>query len=277
MLTNGDAQVKQSARSRKTRRPSQLDFEVLLFAPTSGQRVYSAARRGLEIALASVLLIVTAPFLLLAALGVKLSSKGPAIYVQSRVGQGERVFTMYKLRTMVDNCESLTGPRWCMPDDPRITWFGKILRRSHVDELPQLLNVLKGEMSLVGPRPERPEIVAELEDEIPGYTQRHAVLPGITGLAQVHLPPDTDFDSVRRKLIYDLYYVRRFGPWLDVRLLVCTALRAFALPFRIAGALCFVPSKRTVEETAAKSPKETTKRCKCCNQCRMECWIDAHD
>lgn len=260
MLTNGDAQVKESARSRKTRRPSQLDFDVLLSAPTRGQRIYSGVRRGIENVLALVLLTATAPFLILAALGVKLTSKGPAIYTQSRVGRDERVFTMYKLRTMVDNCESLTGPRWCMPDDPRITWFGRILRRTHLDELPQLLNVLKGEMSLVGPRPERPEIVAELEDEIPGYMQRHAVLPGITGLAQVHLPPDTDFESVRRKLNYDLYYVRRFGPWLDVRLLVCTALRALAIPFRIAGALCLVPSKIAVEGTVATPPRETTKR-----------------
>ncbi|MBI3406896.1 MAG: sugar transferase [Planctomycetes bacterium] len=260
MLTNGDAQVKESARSRKTRRPSQLDFDVLLPAPTRSQRLYGAIRRGIEITLAFVLLAATAPFMFLAALGVKLTSKGPGIYTQARVGRDERVFTMYKLRTMVDNCESLTGPRWCMPDDPRITWFGWILRRTHLDELPQLLNVLKGEMSLVGPRPERPEFVAELEDEIPGYTQRHAVLPGITGLAQVHLPPDTDVDSVRRKLVYDLYYVRRFGPWLDFRLLVCTALRALAIPFRIAGALCMVPSKSAVEGKAAKPPRETSSR-----------------
>lgn len=198
---------------------------------------------------ALVLLVACAPLLLLAALGVRLTSPGPAFYTQARVGRGGRVFTMFKLRTMIDNCESLTGPRWCMPDDPRITWFGWILRRTHLDELPQLVNVLRGDMSLVGPRPERPEFVEELERMIPGYQMRHTVLPGITGLAQVHLPPDTDVESVRKKLVYDLFYVRRIGLWLDLRLLACTALQALAVPSGIAGTVCLIPSTEQVERT----------------------------
>ena len=139
---------------------------------------------------------------------------------------------------MIHNCESLTGPRWSMPGDPRITPVGWFLRRTHLDELPQLLNVLRGEMSLIGPRPERPEFVPELERELPGYTQRLAVRPGVTGLAQVQLPPDTDLDSVRRKLAHDLYYIRHVSPWLDLRLLVCTAFYALGVPFAHRRAGC---------------------------------------
>ena len=140
---------------------------------------------------------------------MKLTSPGPAFYTQTRVGQGGRPFTIYKLRTMIHNCESLTGPRWCMPGDPRVTPAGWLLRVTHLDELPQLLNVLRGEMSLVGPRPERPEFLPQLERALPAYRQRLVVRPGVTGLAQVKLPADTDLDSVRRKLAHDLYYIER--------------------------------------------------------------------
>ena len=149
---------------------------------------------------------------------------------------------------MIHNCESLTGPRWSMPGDPRVTRIGAFLRASHLDELPQLLNVLRGEMSLIGPRPERPEFVPELERELPGYWQRLAVRPGVTGLAQVQLPPDSDLTSVRRKLAHDLYYIRHLSPWLDLRLLVCTAFYAMGLPFGVAGKLLGIPDGATVEE-----------------------------
>ena len=125
-------------------------------------------------------------------------------------------FVIYKIRTMIHNCESLSGPRWTIPGDPRVTPIGWLLRCTHIDELPQLLNVLRGEMSLIGPRPERPEFVAQLEKTIPGYRNRHIVLPGITGLAQVQLSPDTDIDSVHRKLLYDLHFVGNLGLWLDL-------------------------------------------------------------
>ena len=149
---------------------------------------------------------------------------------------------------MIHNCESLTGPRWSMPGDPRVTCIGAFLRASHLDELPQLLNVLRGEMSLIGPRPERPEFVPELERELPGYWQRLTVRPGVTGLAQVQLPPDTDLNSVRRKLAHDLYYIRHLSPWLDLRLLLCTAVYALGLPFGIAGRLLGIPDGAAVEQ-----------------------------
>ncbi|MCI0380015.1 MAG: sugar transferase [Gemmataceae bacterium] len=241
----------QRKNSQKESRPFQT--KIIESAPsprlTRGQRIYARCRRGLEILAALVLLILTVPLWALTALGIKLTSPGPVIYTQMRIGRKGKPFVILKLRTMIDNCESLTGPRWCMPDDPRITWFGWFLRKSHLDELPQLINVLRGDMSLVGPRPERPEFVAELERELPGYQGRHAVLPGITGLAQVQLPPDMDIDTVRRKLRYDLHYVRHIGFWMDLKLLTCTVLRALGIPFAIAGKLLFVPGPKTVERT----------------------------
>jgi lipopolysaccharide/colanic/teichoic acid biosynthesis glycosyltransferase len=130
---------------------------------------------------------------------------------------------------MYHDCESLTGPRWSMPGDPRITPVGKVLRRLHLDELPQLLNVLKGDMSLVGPRPERPEIVKKLRHSVPGYDRRHAVKPGITGFAQIHLPPDSCVRSVKNKLIYDLFYIRNRGAWMELYILLATGMKLFGL------------------------------------------------
>jgi lipopolysaccharide/colanic/teichoic acid biosynthesis glycosyltransferase len=165
------------------------------------------------------------------------------------VGRDGRLFTIIKIRTMIDKCESLTGPRWAIPGDPRITPLGQFLRLSHLDELPQLLNVLRGQMSLIGPRPERPEFVPELERALPLYRDRLVLRPGVTGLAQVHLPGDTDVDSVRRKLAYDLYYIERLSPWLDLRILFCTVLYAVGVPFRISRQLVHMPSVEKVERT----------------------------
>jgi hypothetical protein len=128
------------------------------------------------------------------------------------------------------DAEVRTGPAWTQPADPRITRVGYILRKFHLDELPQLFNVLKGDMSLVGPRPERPEFVGFLERQLPAYANRLAVRPGITGLAQLNLPPDSDVDSVQRKVILDIEYIQSASLWLDVRLIVCTALRFLKLP-----------------------------------------------
>jgi lipopolysaccharide/colanic/teichoic acid biosynthesis glycosyltransferase len=197
---------------------------------------------------ALVLLLLTAPLMLLAALAIKLTSSGPAFYMQTRVGKNGRLFTIYKLRTMIHNCESLTGPRWAMPGDPRVTWVGRILRISHFDELPQLLNVLRGDMSLIGPRPERPEFLPKLHQAIREYQARLAVRPGVTGLAQVNLPADTDLDSVRNKLAYDLYYIRRLSFWLDVRILLCTVLYAVGVPFRVSRKLVGVPTGVEVQQ-----------------------------
>jgi lipopolysaccharide/colanic/teichoic acid biosynthesis glycosyltransferase len=196
-------------------------------APVSG---YFLVKRALDCALTLALAVVALPVTLLAMLAVKLTSRGPTIYTQTRVGFGGRTFTIYKIRTMIDNCESLTGPRWCVPGDPRVTPVGQVLRTLHIDELPQLVNVLKGEMSLVGPRPERPEFVSKLTREVPHYQARHAVAPGITGLAQLYLPPDTEVAHVERKLVYDLHYARHQGLGLDLRILAGTAVKMLGLP-----------------------------------------------
>lgn len=201
--------------------------EGYMDVPVSG---YLMLKRIADIALAVGLVVPVAAVTFVAWAIVRLTSRGPGLYTQTRVGLGGRAFTIYKLRTMVDNCESLTGPRWCMPGDPRVTPVGRILRKLHIDELPQLFNVFKGDMSLVGPRPERPEFVEKLAREIPHYPARHAVYPGITGLAQLHLPPDTEVADVERKLVYDLHYARRVGFWLDLRILLATGLKLVGLP-----------------------------------------------
>jgi lipopolysaccharide/colanic/teichoic acid biosynthesis glycosyltransferase len=179
--------------------------------------------------LAAGLLVLSAPVLAAALLLVKATSRGPAVYRQTRVGRGGRAFTIYKLRTMSHECESLTGPRWSMPGDPRVTPVGRWLRRLHLDELPQLVNVLRGEMSLVGPRPERPEIVENLRKLVPGYDRRHAVKPGITGFAQVHLPPDSCLRSVKNKVAYDRFYLLRSGVRMEAAVLACTLLKVAGL------------------------------------------------
>jgi len=196
--------------------------------------------------LALVLIALASPLLLFAALLVKLTSRGPVLYSQVRLGRDGRPFTLYKVRTMVHQCESLTGARWSIPGDPRITLIGRVLRRSHLDELPQLWNVIRGDMSLVGPRPERPEFVPQLEQAIPRYRDRLLVLPGLTGLAQVQLPPDTDLDSVALKLAYDLFYVGRRGFWLDVRLLAGTALKIAGVPFGALRKVLGLPRREAI-------------------------------
>jgi lipopolysaccharide/colanic/teichoic acid biosynthesis glycosyltransferase len=196
---------------------------------------------GLDAAAAAVILIASVPVMAVAMILVRLSSPGPVIYSQRRVGRDGRTFTIYKIRTMICDSEPC-GPRWCVPGDPRVTTIGILLRWSHVDELPQMINVLRGEMSLIGPRPERPEIVAQLERVFPDYRLRLGLRPGLSGLAQVLLPPDTEIDSVGVKLRYDLHYVGNVGPWLDLKIALATFFhlvnaprgwiaRAFRFPF----------------------------------------------
>jgi hypothetical protein len=132
---------------------------------------------------------------------------------------------MYKIRTMRNDAEAATGPVWARAGDPRVTPLGRVLRKLHLDEFPQLFNVLRGEMALIGPRPERPEFSQHLTLKIPHYQERLTVLPGITGLAQINLPPDTDLDSVRRKLTLDLEYIATARFLLDLRMFMCTAVR----------------------------------------------------
>ena len=207
------------ARSSPTTPPPSIDVRGSWLRPAA------------ESVLAAVLLVAALPVLVAAALLIKLTSRGPVIYTQSRLGRGGRRFTIYKLRTMRHNCEATSGIRWATKGDSRVTRIGKLLRATHIDELPQLINVIRGDMSLVGPRPERPEIVAVLVKAIPDYPLRHRVRPGVTGLAQIQLPADTDLESVRRKLALDLVYIRKRTLWLDVRIVVGTLLKVVAVPF----------------------------------------------
>jgi lipopolysaccharide/colanic/teichoic acid biosynthesis glycosyltransferase len=236
--------VEAPSASRKTRRIELVGPAI--YAPPP-RPVYDAIKAGGEWLLAGVLIVLAAPVLLLTALGVKLTSRGPVLYSQTRVGKNGKLFTLYKIRSMRHDCEKDSGARWSTPGDSRITQIGAFLRKTHLDELPQLWNVLRGDMSLVGPRPERPEFTPALERAIPHYRDRLAVRPGVTGLAQVQLPPDTDLGSVRRKLAYDLYYIRYRGLWLDLRLIACTAVHMAGMPYRALCLLFAMPRPEAVE------------------------------
>lgn len=220
--------------------------------------VYSSLKRAGDLVFSGLMLVPGLPLILLAMILVKLSSRGPAIYTQVRVGKDGRPFVIFKIRTMGYNCERNTGPRWAdLGRDPRVTRIGSFLRKSHLDELPQLLNVLRGDMSLVGPRPERPEFVSQLELAIPHYRARLDSRPGVTGLAQLLLPPDTDVHSVRAKLSYDLYYLRNAGHWLDFKLVACTLLKVVGVPKAVSRRILGVPEHSVIEgayEAIATTP-----------------------
>ena len=166
--------------------------------------------------LAIVGLLVFLPLFAVLALVIKLTSKGPVFFRQPRVGQDGKIFDIIKLRTMYSDAEQSTGPIWAKPNDPRITPVGKFLRMTHLDEVPQLLNVIKGEMSIVGPRPERPIFVDRFRNQIPYYSERLRVKPGITGLAQVCHKYDETLRDVKRKLAYDLLYIQRMCLMVDL-------------------------------------------------------------
>lgn len=201
-------------------RPSQLIFSSSEFGPS---RVGLLMQSISSIAMAAVAMVMCAPVMLTVAALVKLTSPGPVLYRQQRVGKNNRTFTLYKFRSMARDAEARTGAVWATRNDPRITPVGRWLRRLRLDELPQLLNVLKGEMCIVGPRPERPEFVADLEKRIPYYRQRHCIKPGITGWAQIkHKYGDTVEDAIA-KLEYDLYYVKNLAPALDAVIMFHTA------------------------------------------------------
>lgn len=172
--------------------------------------------------LAGVGLVVLMPLLAVICIFVKLTSRGPAFHRQERVGKNGRVFSILKVRTMVEHAERQTGPVWARDNDPRITVIGRVLRKTHLDEIPQLINVLMGDMSLVGPRPERPVFVEQFKKMIPGYEQRLLVKPGITGLAQVYHSYDSTIRDVRKKLAYDLLYIKKMCMMTDVIILFLT-------------------------------------------------------
>jgi sugar transferase (PEP-CTERM system associated) len=170
----------------------------------------------------TVLLLLSLPVLLLAVICIYLESGLPVLYRQERIGRGGRAFTLYKLRTMRRDAESSGAPRWAAADDDRITQVGRFLRKTRIDELPQLFNVLKGEMSLVGPRPERPVFVDQLAKQIPFYALRHSAKPGITGWAQVRYAYGASVDDAVEKLQHDLYYVKNNSLFLDIMVLIAT-------------------------------------------------------
>ena len=182
-------------------------------------------KRATDVVVSALLLVLLSPLLLLVALLVKLTSRGPVLYHQERVSLDGRRFVMHKFRTMVCDAERTTGPVMSDRDDPRITKLGRLLRKYSVDELPQLINVLKGEMSLIGPRPERPTFVLEFREKLPKYMLRHRVKPGITGWAQVHnLRQDT---SIEKRLEYDFYYIQNWSFILDIKILWMTLRKGF--------------------------------------------------
>jgi lipopolysaccharide/colanic/teichoic acid biosynthesis glycosyltransferase len=215
------------------------------------QNSYLPYKAVSDFVLAFLLLIPASVILVVIGVLVKLTSRGPVFYRQTRLGKDGIPFTLYKIRTMTHNCEVHSGVRWSHPGDPRVTLLGRLLRPSHLDELPQLWNVLKGDMSLVGPRPERPEFVPVLEKEIPEYPRRLAIRPGITGLAQVQLPPDTDLNSVRRKLAHDLHYLERLSLWLDVRILLCTVFKVLCMPMDISRRLLGLTGGKAILSSSA--------------------------
>jgi len=184
--------------------------------------ISDAVRRGFDITVALLIVFFTLPVMLVAALLVRLDSPGPILYRQERIGLNGRPFMLYKFRSMVVDAEAGGAPRWATPGDPRVTRFGRFMRLTRIDELPQLLNVLRGDMAMVGPRPERPAFVGQLSQAIPHYEDRHCVRPGITGWAQVNYPYGASIEDARMKLAYDLYYVRRRSLFLDLLILIAT-------------------------------------------------------
>ena len=200
-------------------RPSWLVFSPGFTKP----RLLRSSKRAVELAGAATMLVVLLPLLGLLALLVRLDSAGPALFRQRRVGLRGRVFDLYKLRTMRVDAEAATGPVWAgAEDDPRVTRLGRVLRKLRLDELPQVINVLKGEMSFVGPRPERPHFVEKLRQVIPYYDQRHTVRPGITGWAQVKFGYGSTIEDSERKLQFDLYYVKNMSLFLDLAIVFDT-------------------------------------------------------
>lgn len=179
-------------------------------------------KRSLDVIVSLVVLVLSIPLMLIISVLIKLTSEGPVIYSQKRVGRNGRNFTMYKFRTMVNDAEAKSGPTWASDNDPRITKTGYWLRKLRLDELPQFLNVLKGDMSLVGPRPERPHFVEKFQQQIPLYTRRLRVKPGITGWAQVKWKYDSSLDDVIEKTKYDLFYVENMSLRMDFKILINT-------------------------------------------------------
>jgi lipopolysaccharide/colanic/teichoic acid biosynthesis glycosyltransferase len=189
---------------------------ILARAPST---VTVGLSRLLDICVSATLILALAPLWLLIALAVRLDTPGPVFYRQRRVGYRGRLFDVFKFRSMQTDAEALSGPVWAREADPRITRVGRLLRRTRLDEIPQLFNVLLGQMALVGPRPERPHFFEVLRSDLPLFEVRTAVRPGITGWAQIRAPYAADAENTRTKLEYDLFYVSHRSPWFDLSIL----------------------------------------------------------
>ncbi|MGZ8997365.1 MAG: TIGR03013 family XrtA/PEP-CTERM system glycosyltransferase [Allosphingosinicella sp.] len=196
---------------------------------SSGRRLSGIAKRLFDVVVSFFILVLTWPLILLTALAVKLESRGPAFYRQRRVGLYGQTFDVLKIRSMRIDAEVGGKAVWAQKDDPRVTKVGSFIRKVRIDELPQAWSVLKGEMSFVGPRPERPQFVADLESRLPYYAERHVVKPGITGWAQVNYPYGASVEDSREKLEFDLYYAKNYTPFLDILILLQT-LRVILWP-----------------------------------------------
>jgi sugar transferase (PEP-CTERM system associated) len=189
---------------------------------SSGQRISMVIKRTFDIVVSALLLIIAGPIILITALIVKLESPGPAFYRQIRVGRYDEPFEILKLRSMRQDAEVGGKAVWAQKGDARVTRVGRIIRLIRVDELPQMWTVLKGGMSFVGPRPERPQFVTELEEKLPFYAERHMMKPGITGWAQINYPYGASLEDARHKLEYDLYYTKNYSLFLDILIILQT-------------------------------------------------------
>jgi sugar transferase (PEP-CTERM system associated) len=200
-----------------------LSASWLIFGDGFNQGAWrTAVKRVFDIFCASILIVFSSPLMVMAAIAIKIESPGPALYRQDRVGQNSRAFSIAKFRSMYTDAEKNGLPQWAQANDKRVTRVGHFMRRMRIDELPQLFNVLKGEMSLVGPRPERPYFVEQLTQEIPYYALRHSVKPGVTGWAQVRYPYGATVADSQEKLQYDLYYIKNHTLFLDLVVLMET-------------------------------------------------------
>ncbi len=185
------------------------------------KKVDDILKRGFDILFSFVWLLVTVILFPFVAFAIKIDSSGPVLYTQKRIGRDGRTFTLYKFRTMVKNAEQ-NGPQWAQPNDPRITMVGKVLRKLYLDEFPQFFNILRGDISFVGPRPERPEFVNQLKNEIPYYDIRHIIKPGLTGWAQINYPASTSVEEAKEKFKYDLYYIKNRNFFMDLGIILKT-------------------------------------------------------
>ena len=196
-------------------------YKYINLSSSSDNKFYQVFRRILDIIISSIGLIIFLGFIPLIFIFNLIGNRGPLFYTQDRVGQKGQVFRIFKLRSMIVNAES-QGAQYAEKNDKRITSFGKFLRNTRLDEVPQFFNILKGDMSLIGPRPERPEFVEDLEEKIPFYAIRHVVKPGLTGWAQVKFPYAADLEEQEKKLRYDLFYIKEQSAYIDFKIIIKT-------------------------------------------------------